>query len=110
MVIGNPDRPELDAELNTSFCSTDPVIARQFANATFLGDNRGDLPQLARPSLVLQCSQDAIAPAGVGEYVARVTPGSTFRQLQATGHCPHLSHPDETIAAIREYLATPVAT
>lgn len=109
MVIGNPDRPDLDAELNTSFCSTDPVVARAFANATFLGDNRSDLPALARPSLVLQCSDDAIAPQGVGEYVARVTPGSTFRQLRATGHCPHLSHPEETIAAIREYLAAPVA-
>lgn len=106
MVVGNPDRPELGAELNTSFCSTDPIVARQFAYATFLGDNRGDLASLPVPSLVLQCSEDAIAPQGVGAYVARVTPGSTFRQLQATGHCPHLSHPEETIAAMREYLAT----
>lgn len=106
MVMGNPDRPELGAELNTSFCSTDPVIARQFAHATFLGDNRSDLTRLRVPSLVLQCSEDAIAPQ-VGEYVARVTPGSTFRQLRATGHCPHLSHPEETIAAMQDYLATP---
>jgi sigma-B regulation protein RsbQ len=110
LVMGNPDRPDLGDELNTSFCSTDPVVARQFARATFLGDNRRDLERLPVPSLVLQCSEDAIAPAGVGEYVARMTPGSTFRQLSATGHCPHLSHPEETIAAIREYLATPVAT
>ena len=110
MVIGNPDRPELDTELNASFCSTDPVVARQFAHVTFLGDNRGDLARMARPSLVLQCTDDAIAPSGVGEYVARVTPLSTFRQLRATGHCPHLSHPEETITAIGEYLAAPVAT
>jgi sigma-B regulation protein RsbQ len=110
IVMGNPDRPDLGDELNISFCSTDPVVARQFAHATFLGDNRLDLQQLPVPSLVLQCSEDAIAPAGVGEYVARMTPGSTLRQLRATGHCPHLSHPEETIAAIREYLATPVTT
>ena len=108
MVIGNPDRTDLNAELDSSFCSTDPVVARQFAYATFLGDNRSDLTRLPVPSLVLQCSDDAIAPQGVGEYVSRVTPGSTFRQLRATGHCPHLSHPEETVAAVREYLASPV--
>lgn len=107
IVAGNADRPELGAELDASFCSTDPVVARQFARATFLGDNRSDLARLPVPALVLQCSEDAIAPAGVGEYVAQTTPRSTFRQLEATGHCPHLSHPDETIAAIREYLGAP---
>src|SRR3990170_2887234 len=105
MVMQNGDRPELVVELDESFCSTDPVIARQFAKATFLGDNRADLARLPVPSLVLQCSNDAIAPRGVGEYVARETPGSTFRQLAATGHCPHLSHPEETIDAIRDYLS-----
>ncbi|MDQ4035517.1 MAG: alpha/beta hydrolase [Chloroflexota bacterium] len=109
MVAGNPDRPDLGDELNTSFCSTDPIVARQFARATFLGDNRGDLARLAVPALVLQCSDDAIAPQDVGEYVARATPRSTFQKLRATGHCPHLSHPDETIAAIRDYLAAPAA-
>jgi sigma-B regulation protein RsbQ len=105
VIVKNDDRPELAAELNESFCSTDPVVARQFAEVTFLSDNRADLPQVRVPSLVLQCSDDAIAPQSVGEYVASTLPGSSFRQLQATGHCPHLSHPDETIAAIREYLA-----
>lgn len=109
MVAGNADRPDLGAELNTSFCSTDPLVARQFAHATFLGDNRNDLTRLPVPALVLQCSNDAIAPQGVGEYVARVTPVSRFRQLRATGHCPHLSHPEEVTAAIREYLAAPAA-
>jgi sigma-B regulation protein RsbQ len=109
IVAQNGERPQLAAELNESFCSTDPVIARQFAKATFLGDNRADLPRLAVPSLVLQCTDDAIAPQGVGEYVARHTPRSTFRQLAATGHCPHLSHPDETIDAIRQYLSSAAA-
>jgi len=106
-IMANPDRPELAGELEASFCSTDPEIARRFAEATFYSDNRADLPRLTIPSLVLQCSADIIAPTAVGEYVHRVTPRSTFRQLQATGHCPHMSHPDETVAAIREYLARP---
>jgi len=109
IVAGNPERPDIGAEVNTSFCSTDPVVARQFARTTFLGDNREDLARLPVPSLVLQCSEDAIAPRGVGEFVARATPRSTFRQLRANGHCPHLSHPEETIAAIREYVAAPTA-
>lgn len=108
-IVANPDRPELGEELTESFCSTDPVIARRFAEATFFADNRDDLPRVRVPALVLQCSEDLIAPTEVGEYVHRRTPGSTFRQLRATGHCPHLSHPEETIEAIREYLAAPAA-
>jgi sigma-B regulation protein RsbQ len=106
VVMGNPDRPELQEELNESFCSTDPKIARRFAETTFLSDNRADLAKCTTPSLILQCSEDAIAPPEVGRYVARTLPRNTFRQLKATGHCPHVSHPDETIAAIREYLAS----
>ena len=104
-IMKNPERPELAAELSESFCSTDPVIARRFAEATFFADNRGDLHKVKVPSLVLQCSDDIIAPDSVGDYVTRETPGSTLHNLQATGHCPHMSHPDETIAAIKAYLA-----
>jgi len=107
-VMKNPDRPELAEELNESFCSTDPVIARRFAEATFLSDNRADLASVSVPSLILQCSDDMIAPLAVGEYLGRHLPGSTLRVLSATGHCPHMSHPDETIAAIKEYLAAAV--
>jgi sigma-B regulation protein RsbQ len=103
-IIRNADRPELGEELVESFCSTDPVIARRFAEATFLSDNRDDLPRVTVPALVLQCSDDMVAPTEVGEYVHRQTPGSTFRMLKATGHCPHMSHPEETIEAIHEYL------
>jgi sigma-B regulation protein RsbQ len=103
-IMKNPDRPELGAELTESFCSTDPVIARRFAEATFFADNREDLPGVRVPSLILQCAEDMIAPDGVGEYLHRRIPGSTLRRLEATGHCPHMSHPKETIRAIREYL------
>ncbi|MBW3554852.1 MAG: alpha/beta hydrolase, partial [Gemmatimonadetes bacterium] len=103
-IMANAERPELGEELAESFCSTDPVIARRFAEVTFLSDNRADLAAVAVPSLVLQCAEDIIAPREVGEYVAASMPGSTLRYLDATGHCPHMSAPEETIAAIRDYL------
>ena len=106
VIMKNEVRPELARELEASFCSTDPTIARRFAEATFFSDNRADLPRSPVPSLVLQCSDDAIAPLPVGEYMHRHLPGSTMKVLQATGHCPHLSHPEETIQAIREYLTS----
>jgi sigma-B regulation protein RsbQ len=105
VIMGNPDRPELTEELTNSFCRTDPGIARQFARVTFLSDNRADLPGVDVPTLVLQCSQDVIAPDVVGEYVHRQIPGSVLTHLQATGHVPHLSAPEETTAAIRAFLS-----
>ena len=105
-IVGNPDRPELGEELTASFCRTDPEIQKRFARATFLSDNRGDLGAVRTPTLVLQCSDDIIAPDEVGEFVHRAIPGSTFRKMQATGHCPNLSAPEETIDAIRSFLAT----
>ncbi|HEY2898307.1 MAG TPA: alpha/beta hydrolase [Gemmatimonadaceae bacterium] len=107
-IMKNPEHPELASELVASFCSTDPVIARRFAEATFFADNRSDLAGVQVPSLIMQCSEDMIAPNAVGEYVSRALPGSTLRLLRATGHCPHMSHPEETIAVMREYLRTPV--
>lgn len=104
VIMANPDRPELGAELTNSFCRTDPAIARHFARVTFLSDNRADLPKVTARSLVLQCSEDAIAPTCVGEYVHRNIPGSELVLLKATGHCPNLSAPAETIAAIRGFL------
>jgi sigma-B regulation protein RsbQ len=103
-IMGNGERPELGEELTESFCSTDPVIARRFAAATFLADNRKDLAGLNVPSLVLQCSEDIVAPQAVGEYVKSNLRGSTFRVMKATGHCPHMSHPEETVQLMKEYL------
>ena len=105
VIMGNPDKPELTQELTNSFCRTDPDIARQFARVTFLSDNRADLPGVGVPTLVLQCSQDVIAPDVVGEYVHRAIPGSVLTRLEATGHVPHLSAPEETTAAIRAFLS-----
>jgi sigma-B regulation protein RsbQ len=104
VIMGNPERPELGAELTNSFCRTDPEIARQFAQITFLSDNRGDLAKVPVPCLVLQCSEDVIAPRSVGEFVARQIPDSEFVLLSATGHCPNLSAPEETVAAMKAFL------
>lgn len=104
MVMQNPHQPELAQALEESFRRSDPAIARQFAKVIFLGDNRADLPRVTVPSLLLQCSDDATVPLCVGEYLHRHLPQSTLRVMGATGHCPHLSQPDETIRLIEEYL------
>ena len=104
VIMGNSDRPELGAELTSSFCRTDPDIAREFARVTFLSDNRADLASVRIPSLVLQCSEDPIAPQVVGEYVHKNLAVSELMMLKATGHCPNLSAPEETIAAMKAYL------
>jgi sigma-B regulation protein RsbQ len=106
VIMGNADRPELGQELTASFCRTDPEIARQFARVTFLADNRADLARVSQPTLVLQCTDDAIAPVEVGQYVARTVPDGRLTMLEATGHCPHLSAPQATVAAMDEFLTS----
>ena len=104
VIMGNPDRPELGEELTNSFCRTDPEIAKRFARATFLSDNRADLQGLSTRTLILQCSADVIAAPAVGEYVHSTLPGSELVIMKATGHCPNLSAPRKTIAAMRGFL------
>jgi sigma-B regulation protein RsbQ len=104
VIMKNPERPELATELAESFCRTDPEIAKHFARVTFLSDNRADLVLLTVPALILQCASDSIAPDGVGEFVHEKLADSSFVRMRATGHCPHLSGPEETIASIRDYL------
>lgn len=104
VIMGNPERPELGAELIQSFCRADPDIAERFARATFLSDNRSDLPLVTVPTLVMQCRDDLIAPVQVGEYVAGAIPDSTMVMLEASGHCPNLSAPNEVIKALDTFL------
>jgi sigma-B regulation protein RsbQ len=104
-IMGAPDQPELGAELTNSFCRTDPEIAKQFARVTFLSDNRADLPRLTAPTLVLQCTDDIIAPIAVGEYLHRTLPHSTLAVIDNVGHCPHLSSPSLCSNAIDEFLS-----
>jgi sigma-B regulation protein RsbQ len=104
IIMGNPERPELSAELANSFCRTDPEIAKHFAKVTFLSDNRADLPGVRARCLILQCSNDVIAGEAVGRYVHESIPGSELTLLEAQGHCPQLSAPVETAQAIRAFL------
>ena len=107
VIMGNPERPDLAAELAASFCRTDPAIARRFARVTFLSDNRKDLTRVSTPALVIQCSDDAIAPVRVGEFVCEQLPAGSFVLLDATGHCPNLSAPEATVEAIAEFVRRP---
>ncbi len=104
VIMGNAGNPHLGEELTNSFCRTDPEIARQFAQVTFESDNRVDLPSVRVPTLVLQCSDDALAPEAVGAFVHEAIPDSRLVHLAATGHCPNLSAPEETVAAIKSFL------
>ncbi|GAC1375371.1 MAG: alpha/beta hydrolase [Pseudarthrobacter sp.] len=104
MVMGNPEEPGLTEDLRGSFCRTDPSIARHFAGVTFLSDSRSELDRLRTCSLILQCSDDLLAPPEVGRYLHKRLEGSTLVQLQATGHCPHVSAPEQTAGVIRQYL------
>lgn len=105
VIMGNPDRKELGEELTNSFCRTDPAIAKHFARTTFLSDERDVLSSVNLPVLILQCSEDVIAPQVVGEYVHKQIEGSKLVIMNATGHCPNLSAPEETIEAIKKFLS-----
>ncbi|WP_189554640.1 alpha/beta fold hydrolase [Streptomyces lavendofoliae] len=105
VIMGNADRPELGEELTNSFCRTDPDIAQVFARATFLSDSRRDLASVTVPTLVLDCTEDVIAPREVGAYVHAAIPGSRLVTLDATGHCPQLSAPEATTEAVIGFLA-----
>ncbi|VVJ22384.1 Hydrolase of uncharacterised specificity RsbQ [Amycolatopsis camponoti] len=107
VIMGNPERPELGEELTNSFCRTDPAIARVFARATFLSDNRADLAKVSVPTLVLDCAHDAIAPPEVGRFTHARIAGSRLVTLDATGHCPQLSAPEATAAAITAFVSGP---
>ncbi|CAH0351272.1 alpha/beta fold hydrolase [Aquabacterium sp. CECT 9606] len=103
-IMGSPEQPELSVELTNSFCRTDPEIAKHFARVTFLSDHRAELSQVTTPSLILQCSDDIIAPQSVGQYMHRTMPRSTLRIIDNVGHCPHLSAPSASADAMGEFL------
>lgn len=103
-IMGVPDRPELREELKNSFCATDPEIAKHFARVTFLSDNRQDLARMPHRSLILQCSDDVIAPLEVGTYLSQHLPQTTLRVVENIGHCPHLSNPSAITQAMRDFL------
>jgi sigma-B regulation protein RsbQ len=105
-IMGAPGRPELSEELTNSFCRSDPEIAKQFASATFLSDYRNEVAQLTTPTLILQCTDDMIAPVTVGQYLHAVLPNSTLVLIDNVGHCPHLSAPDASVQAMEQFLSS----
>ena len=104
-IMGVPGQPELAEELTNSFCRTDPEIARHFGRVTFLSDHRADVPKLSRRSLILQTTDDLVAPIAVGQWLHRTLPTSELAIMRATGHCPHLSAPSQTIQEMQRFLA-----
>ena len=102
--MGNPEKPELAAEMENNFCTTDQEILKDFARVTFLSDNRKDLPHIPVESLTLQCTDDMVAPSDAGKYIYENAPNNTMVVLEATGHCPHMSAPEETVSVIKNYL------
>jgi len=106
VIMGNEDRPELAEELGAGFCALDPAVARHFARIIFTADYREVLPRSTVPALLLQCQDDALAAPSVGRYMADHMPRSRLVELQATGHCPHISAPAEVLAVLRNYLST----
>jgi sigma-B regulation protein RsbQ len=105
-IMGAPDQPDLAVELTNSFCRTDPEIAKHFARVTFLSDNRDDVAKLKAPTLIIQSTEDLIAPAVVGDYLHRTLPNSMLRVVDNVGHCPHLSAPSQSSDAMDEFLAS----
>ncbi|SFA90417.1 MULTISPECIES: alpha/beta fold hydrolase [unclassified Pseudomonas] len=105
VIMGAPDQPALGEELTKSFCRTEPDIAKQFARVTFMSDNRQDVIDLATPVLILQSTDDLIAPVAVGEYLHSVLPNSTYHLVDNVGHCPHMSAPQACAVAIDSFLA-----
>ena len=104
IVMKNPDLPSLTSELEESFCASDPYITKRFARVTFFSDNRKEMQQLDIPVLILQCADDSIAPENIGDYMHESINCSVLVKMEATGHCPHMSHPEETISAIKNFL------
>lgn len=91
-------------ELTTYFCEMDETVGRQLARITFLSDHRTDVTHLHLPTLIIQSAQDAAVPAEVVAYLAQQLPEAKQVQLPTMGHCPHLSAPLETIAAIAAFV------
>jgi sigma-B regulation protein RsbQ len=104
LIMGAPNLPHLGIELTNNFCRNDPEIARHFGRVTFLSDHRADLEHATVPALILQCSDDLIAPVEVGDYLHRKLAGSVLRQVRNIGHCPHLSAAQECVRLTQAFL------
>lgn len=104
IIMGNPDRPALATELSHSFCRWNEAAAKHFAYLTFMSDCRSYLPLVKPDCLIIECIDDAIAPRSAVAHLHGALPRSAAVKLQAQGHCPHVSAPQETAQAITRHL------
>lgn len=108
LVMGAENSVEMIKELSDSFCSTDPIIAKTFAKATFFSDLRNLLPQAKHPALILQSGTDALAATSIGVFMHDSMPNSELKVIEAEGHCLHMTHPNEVNRSIIDFAQTDV--
>ncbi|MGY3436635.1 MULTISPECIES: alpha/beta fold hydrolase [unclassified Marinovum] len=104
IIAGQPEDGAATTRLKQSFCSAEPTIARHFARVTFMADYRNEMAKVTHPALILQCSDDALAPVAVGEWLDANMARSTLRVIDATGHCPHITDPEITVQELGLFL------
>jgi sigma-B regulation protein RsbQ len=104
LVMGAGHSSELIGELSGSFCSTDPIVAKTFAKATFFSDYRSLLKDILTPALILQSDKDSLASPEVGKYMAENIPDSQLELIQAEGHCLHMTDPDLIIPLLINFI------
>jgi sigma-B regulation protein RsbQ len=104
LVIGASHSEKLIGELSGSFCSTDPIIAKAFAKATFFSDYRYLLKEAKHPALIFQSSQDSLASTDIGEYMLKQLPHAQLKLIEAEGHCLHMTYPDIINQGLRDYV------
>lgn len=95
LAMGNPERPELAIEFARTLSAIRPDIAQAVARMIFQSDHRAELPKLTVPTVILQSNDDIAVPLAVGQYMANNIPQSRLININAKGHLPHISAPDE---------------
>lgn len=104
MAMGQADRPDLAQRFAESLKRIPPERALTILCAILQSDHRQALPRLQHPVQLLQTSRDSFVPQPVAEYMARTLPQATLRMLDADGHLPHVTAPQQVAAALHGFL------
>ena len=105
-IVTDDSNPKFAENLEQVFVSANPKNARQFAEVTFFADCRQQLSALQTPTLILQCSEDSIVPLPVGAYLNEHIVQSELVVMEAKGHYPHISQPQDTANIILNFIET----
>ena len=97
--------PRHAADFQARLCGQDPRALREFLQLTLLSDHRADLARCPVPVLVVQNPHDDFVPMAATRFLVDKLPDARLRLLDASGHCPHISHPHQVVRALRECLA-----